>query len=251
MTDPSPDSRKILVVEDEEHIAEGLRLNLTLQGYEVAVAVTGPAALTRWRDFQPDLIILDVMLPGLDGISVLQEIRASDERLPILILSAKSAVEDRLAGLTHGVDDYMVKPFVLDELLLRVARLLTRGVWSRDREEGGPEGEADQRQSDRRLAFGPNRVNLETGEATGVDGTFRLTAQELKLMAIFAENQGKPLPRNLLLEAGWGYSRFTTTRTVDNFIVRLRKYFEPYPKQPRYFISIRSKGYQFNPDGAE
>ncbi len=249
MTDPAPDSRKVLVVEDEEHIAEGLRLNLTLQGYRVAVAATGPAALDRWRDFQPDLIVLDVMLPGLDGISVLREIRTVDERLPILILSARSAVKDRLAGLTHGVDDYMVKPFVLEELLLRVGRLLTRGTWSRPREESGPEGESDRRQPDRILTFGSNRVDLETGEVTGADGTFRLTAQELKLLTIFAKNRGKPLPRKLLLEVGWGYSRFTSTRTVDNFIVRLRKYFEPDPKQPRYFISIRSKGYQFDPDG--
>ena len=149
-------------------------------------------------------------------------------------------------GLNSGVDDYMIKPFSLEELLLRVERLLTRVSWN------DPSG------SPRRMpgpvtggpfGFGRNRVDLETGEAECAAGRMLLTEQELKLMRVFAENPGRPLSRRLLLEVGWGYSRFTSTRTVDNFIVRLRKYFEDNPKKPCHFKSIRSKGYVFDPDG--
>ncbi len=240
--------KKILIIEDDLHIAEGLGLNLSLQGYATKVAETGSAGLDVWREWKPDLIILDVMLPGVDGISVLQRIRAENEKLPILILSAKSSAEDRVTGLAHGVDDYMVKPFVLEELLLRVDRLLTRVSWNRG---GRPDAAADTAGMGDLLSFGPNTIDLETGEAVCAAGQLRLTDQELKLLTVFAENPGKALPRKLLLEVGWGYSRFTSTRTVDNFIVRLRKYFEPEPKQPRYFKSIRSKGYRFDPEGED
>lgn len=245
MTDYPHAGKRILIVEDERHIAEGLRLNLSLQGYGIDIAENGAAALAKWREWRPDLIVLDIMLPGVDGITVLREIRAEDEKLPVLILSAKSTAEDRVRGLTHGVDDYMVKPFVLEELLLRVERLLTRSAWGgADREAGGGDAGAG-----KRLVFGGNRVDLETGEAECAAGTIRLTDQEVKLLAVFAENPGRPLGRKLLLEAGWGYSRFTSTRTVDNFIVRLRKYFEKDPRSPRHFISIRSRGYLFDPGG--
>lgn len=248
MTENRHAGKKILIVEDDRHIAEGLRLNLSLQGYEAEVADTGPSGLEKWRVWGPDLIILDVMLPGMDGISVLRAIRAETEKLPVLILSAKGSAEDRVTGLTHGVDDYMVKPFVLEELLLRVDRLLTRVSWNGS---GRPDSEDDPAGIDTVLSFGSNTVDLATGEADCVAGRLRLTDQELKLLAVFAENPGKALPRKLLLEVGWGYSRFTSTRTVDNFIVRLRKYFEPEPKQPRYFKSIRSKGYLFDPEGRD
>ncbi len=234
--------KKVLVVEDELHIAEGLRLNLSLQGYTVEVAGDGAVGLDKWRSWRPDLIILDVMMPEVDGISMLQRIRAEDEKLPVLILSAKSTVEDRVEGLSHGVDDYMTKPFVLEELLLRVDRLLTRTAWYGE----GATADGEAPSAGKVLVFGPNRVDLETGEADSVVGRIRLTEQERKLLAVFADNPGKPLPRKLLLEVGWGYSRFTSTRTVDNFIVRLRKYFEEDPKTPRFFTSIRGRGYQFN-----
>ncbi len=245
MTDTPHAGKKILIVEDDRHIAEGLQLNLSMKGYAVDIAENGVSALEKWRGWRPDLIVLDIMLPEVDGLTVLREIRSADEKLPVLILSARSTAEDRVRGLTHGVDDYMVKPFVLEELLLRVERLLTRSAW------GGPDWGADGKghAADRILVFGGNRVDLETGEADCAAGTIRLTDQELKLLAVFAENPGKPLARKLLLEAGWGYSRFTSTRTVDNFIVRLRKYFEADPRSPRHFISIRSKGYLFDAEG--
>ena len=248
MAENTHSGKKILIIEDDRHIAEGLGLNLSLQGYATKIAETGSAGLDAWREWGPDLIILDVMLPGMDGISVLRRIRAESEKLPILILSAKSSAEDRVTGLAHGVDDYMVKPFVLEELLLRVDRLLTRVSWNG---AGRPGAEADAGGIGNVLSFGPNTIDLGTGEAVCAAGRLRLTDQELKLLTVFAENPGKTLPRKLLLEVGWGYSRFTSTRTVDNFIVRLRKYFETEPKQPRYFKSIRSKGYRFDPEGAD
>ncbi len=236
--------KKILIVEDEYHIAEGIRLNLSLQGYQAEMALDGAQGLSRWEVWEPDLIILDVMLPVMDGLSVLKAVREKNEKLPVLILSAKGTPEDRVQGLSCGVDDYMVKPFVLEELLLRVERLLTRVHWARAEMEESPRDA-----SGKRFRFGENEVDLETAEAVCAQGEIRLTDQELKLLSIFVENPGRPLPRKLLLEVGWGYSRFSSTRTVDNFIVRLRKYFEPEPKNPRYFKSIRSRGYLFDPGG--
>ena len=236
----STPSKNILIIEDEAHIAEGLRLNLALKGYAVMVAADGPTGLKLWKTHHPDLIVLDVMLPGIDGFSILRNIRLEDERVPILILSAKADIEDKIEGLAYGVDDYLTKPFNLDEFLLRVERLVLRGDWSK---KGGhtsamvPES----------FEFGGNHIDFTTATAVCFNGeTLRLTEQETKLLKLFVINQGKPLSRNELLEIGWSYSGKTTTRTVDNFIVRMRKYFEKNPKKPVYFKSLRSVGYIFD-----
>ena len=236
---------RILVVEDESHLAEGLKLNLTLEGYEVRIAADGSSALKTWKEWQPDLIVLDIMLPQIDGLSVLRNIRLEDERVPILILSAKVDSEHRVKGFSYGVDDYLAKPFNLDEFLLRVKRLLTRVSWSR--------GPADSKLGSisslpRIYRFGGNWIDFETLNAHGPSGRISLTEQEAKLLKLFVANRGKPLSRRKLLEIGWGYSRGTTTRTVDNFIVRFRKYFESDPKKPVYFRSLRSVGYVFDHD---
>ncbi len=231
--------RRILIIEDEDHIAEGLRLNLALQGYAVSVAADGLAGLAQWREWGPDLIVLDIMLPGMDGLTVLQTIRLEDQRLPILILSARGAPEDKIKGLSFGVDDYMAKPFNLEELLLRVDRLLTRTSW---REVDKPSPVAA---TPGIYVFGANRVNFETGVAVCQQGRVRLTAQELKLLHLFINHANKPLSRSRLLEIGWGYSKGMSTRTVDNFLVRFRKYFEENPKKPVFFKSVRSVGYMF------
>jgi DNA-binding response OmpR family regulator len=236
---------RILVVEDESHLAEGLKLNLTFEGYEVRIAADGSSALLEWKAWHPDLIVLDIMLPQIDGLSVLRNIRLEDERIPILILSAKGDSEHRVKGFSYGVDDYLAKPFNLDEFLLRVKRLLTRGSWSR--------GPADSKVSGissvpRIYRFGSNTIDFETLNAHGQSGRISLTEQEAKLLKLFVANRGKPLSRGKLLEIGWGYSRGTTTRTVDNFIVRFRKYFEVDPKKPVYFKSLRSVGYVFDHD---
>jgi DNA-binding response OmpR family regulator len=234
-------AKHILIIEDDPHIAEGIQLNLELKGYRVSIASDGPSGLKQWQEGQQDLIVLDIMLPGIDGLSILRNIRLENERIPILVLSAKGDAEDKIKGLAHGVDDYMAKPFNLDEFLLRVDRLLLRGDWSRVR-EALPHGVPDTFQ------FGGNRIFFSTATADCVGGkTIRLTEQEMKLLKLFVANQGKPLSRSELLEIGWSYTGSVTTRTVDNFVVRMRKYFEKNPRKPVHFISLRSVGYLFDP----
>jgi DNA-binding response OmpR family regulator len=236
---------RILVIEDDEHIAEGLKLNLSLQGYSVRISPNGFAGLQQWKDWRPSLIVLDIMLPGIDGLSVLQNIRLVDEQLPILILSAKAASEDKVKGLSFGVDDYLSKPFDLEEFLLRIERLLTRASWN---QQQSFETASVYSSLPRHFEFGNNKIDFETASAATPKGTIHLTEQEIKLLKLFIANKGKPLSRDRLLEIGWGYTRETTTRTVDNFIVRLRKYFEENPRNPLYFKSLRSVGYIFDPD---
>ncbi|MDQ1336669.1 MAG: two-component system, OmpR family, alkaline phosphatase synthesis response regulator PhoP [Thermodesulfobacteriota bacterium] len=236
---------RVLVVEDDGHLAEGLKLNLSLKGYEVLIAPDGISALQEWKEWRPDLIVLDIMLPGIDGLSVLRNIRLEDERMPILILSAKGGPDDRVKGFSYGVDDYLVKPFNLDEFLLRVDRLLTRGAWS----QAGPDSDENSMSSLPRIyTFGDNRVDFQTLKAHGPSGEISLTEQETRLLRLFIANRGRPLSRRNLLEIGWGYTGGTATRTVDNFMVRLRKYFEPDPKKPVHFKSLRSVGYVFDHD---
>ena len=230
--------KRILVVEDEQHIAEGLKLNLNIQGYQVKIAPDGVTGLDLWRQWHPDLIILDIMLPMIDGLSVLKQIRKDDEKLPVLILSAKGSAKDRVRGLRCGVDDYLAKPFDLDEFLLRVDRLLARTSWYAGENELPFPGEV--------YVFGENKVNFTTCKAESMAGTIDLTEQEIKLLKVFIANRGKPVSRQELLAAGWGYSSNTTTRTVDNFMVRFRKYFEADSKHPVYFKSRRSVGYIFD-----
>jgi DNA-binding response OmpR family regulator len=232
--------RKILIIEDDGHIAEGLKLNLSIKGYEVHIAQDGFDGLRQWRELGPDLIVLDIMLPGIDGISILRNIRLADERIPILILSAKAAPDDRIEGLTHGVDDYLAKPFHLEEFLLRVERLFVRESFH---EEPGIPGDSTMRA----FTFGGNRIDFVTATAVSAGGsTIRLTEQEMKLLKLLILNRGKPLTRGKLLEIGWGCSGRIASRTVDNFIVRFRKYFEKDPKNPAYFKSLRSVGYYFD-----
>jgi two-component system, OmpR family, alkaline phosphatase synthesis response regulator PhoP len=240
----SANKSRILVVEDEAHLAEGLKLNLTLKGYAVKIAADGPSALEQWKQWQPDLIVLDIMLPGIDGLSVLRNIRLEDERIPILILSARGDPDDRVKGFSYGVDDYLAKPFNLDEFLLRVKRLLTRGSWSQKKDST----QNSLSSLPRIYHFGDNRIDFQTLIAHGPSGEINLTEQEARLLRLFIANRGRPLSRRKLLEIGWGYARGTTTRTVDNFMVRFRKYFERNPKNPVYFKSLRSVGYIFDPE---
>ena len=239
-----PTKKRILVIEDEPHLAEGLKLNLSLKGYDVMIAADGISGLEKWKAWQPELIVLDIMLPGIDGLSVLRSIRLEDERIPILILSAKGDPDDRVKGFSYGVDDYLAKPFNLEEFLLRVERLLTRVSWLQTEADSNGSGLSA---LPRIYKFGGNRIDFETLTAQGQPhGEIHLTEQEAKLLKLFVANRGKPLSRSKLLEIGWGYARGTTTRTVDNFIVRFRKYFENNPQKPVYFRSLRSVGYIFD-----
>ncbi len=229
--------KRILIIEDDVHIAEGMKLNLSLQGYEVAIAPDGPSGLEAWKETAPDLIVLDVMLPRIDGLEVLRSIRSRNERIPILIVSAKGDPADKVKGLSFGVDDYLSKPFNLEEFLLRVDHLITKVTWYRDEAAEDPS---------RIYAFGGNRIDFATAIAECRSGTITLTDQEVKLLKLFIANRGKPLSRKKLLESGWGYTQGTATRTIDNFIVRFRKYFEENPQKPVYFKSRRAFGYVFD-----
>ena len=237
------EKKRVLVVEDEDHIAEGLKLNLELKGYTVRIAPDGIAALQDWKEWQPDLIVLDIMLPGIDGLSLLRNIRLEDNRIPILVLSARGDSEDKVKGFSFGVDDYLSKPFNLEEFLLRVERLLFRAA-----RYGGEGAQKVDTLFPKGLiyTFGGNRIDFGTLTAHGPFGPIQLTEQEAKILKLFIANRGKPISRSKLLAAGWGYARGTESRTVDNFIVRFRKYFEKDPKKPIYFRSLRSVGYVFD-----
>ncbi len=236
--------KRILIVEDDRHIAEGIELNLSMQGHEVRVAQNGIEGLEAWKQWCPHLIVLDLMLPGIDGMQILKNIRLEDERLPIIILSAKVEPSDKIDGFTDGVDDYLTKPFSLEEFLLRVNRLLTRDQWQR--EQGELVATELEKQSPYR--FGENSIDFANGQADCRVGVVQLTEQEIKLLKLFIVNKGIPLSRSKLLEIGWGYVKGTSTRTVDNYIVRFRRYFEENPKKPKYFKSRRSLGYVFDHD---
>jgi len=240
--------KRILIIEDDRHIAEGLELNLSLQGYAVRIAEDGSRGLRFWQEWRPHLIILDVMLPGIGGLEVLEKIRLDDQYIPILILSAKATMDDKIKGLSHGVDDYLTKPFNLEELILRVERLLIRSQWQG--ESGGSQNSGKNIKSPDSYAFGNNKIDFITSTAQCQKGLINLTEQEIKLLHLFIANRGQPLSRQILLEIGWGYSSRATSRTVDNFMVRFRKYFEEDPKNPKYFKSRRSIGYLFDPGAA-
>lgn len=229
----------ILVVEDEQHLAEGIKFNLEAEGYRVTAVGDGPAAL-KLIDEQPrgvDLVVLDLMLPGMSGYAVCESLREAGNEVPVLMLSARTLSEDRIRGFDVGADQYLQKPFELDELLAMVRNLLHRRARTRV-----PSAE---REEDEVFEFGRARINFDTFEASVGDQDLRLTHMEMKLLRYFVENQDKVISRNELLENVWGMSSTPTTRTVDNFIVRLRKYFEQDPAHPRHFLSVRGAGYRF------
>jgi two-component system alkaline phosphatase synthesis response regulator PhoP len=226
---------RILLVEDEASLRSTLKLNLELEGYAVTVAATGPEALERWRGAHFDLVVMDVMLPGLDGFTAVETMRVEGSRVPVLFLTASNAPADRLRGLRAG-DDYLGKPFDLAELLLRIANLLSRSAEQR------PVTAPSQ------YAFAGGRVDFDRFEAIGQGGArHELTQREAQLLRLLVEKAGEVVSREEILRKVWGYNVFPTTRTVDNFIVAFRKYFEPDPRQPRHFHSVRGVGYKFTP----
>ncbi len=227
--------QKILLVEDEKHLAKGLSYNLEKEGYQVTVAGDGMAALDRLEEQEFDMMILDLMLPKLGGMEVIKKVRETNIRFPVLMLTAKTTDEDRSLGLEAGADDYLAKPFHLPELLLRVQGILRRKDWYEK-----PVNDLGF------FEFGNMWVDFNTGRAKGCESEFYLTSKEVLVMNLLIANQGQVVTREELLEKVWGYNPDTETRTVDNFISRLRKYFEKKPQKPRFIITIREKGYQFN-----
>jgi DNA-binding response OmpR family regulator len=226
---------KILLVEDEETLAIGLEYNLTEEGFFVTWAKDGKEAMKYLNSEDFDLIILDIMLPYIDGFEIAEKIRKKESRLPILMLTARTTSEDKVKGLELGADDYITKPFHLKELLLRVKRMLERKTWYKKVTEDKP-----------LFKFGENEVNFETLKCTNRKNEFALTYQEAMVLKYLIDNKGKIISRKELLDKVWHLNPDIETRTVDNFIARLRKYFEVDPSNPVYIKSIRSAGYLFN-----
>ena len=235
--------RHILVVEDEKHLAAGIKYNLEAEGYRVSTVADGPAALATLEADGSDieLVILDLMVPGMSGYAVCESLRTRDKRLPVLILSARTLPEDRARGFDAGANQYLTKPFDLDELLSRARNLLA----SHSARWKEPPGEPDRIGE---LAFGNAKVSFETFEVSVGHQQVRLTQLEMSLLRYFAENEGRVIPRHELLRSVWGLSGDVNTRAPDQFIRRLRKTFEPDPAQPRHFLTIRDAGYRFVAD---
>ena len=226
----------ILLVEDEENLHEALKLNLELEGYDVTSAFDGAAALNTVNKEYFDLIILDVMLPEMDGINVAETIRISNNEVPILILSAKNSSADRVLGLKKGADDYLTKPFNLEELLLRVHKLINKNKKLQDRSTVG-----------NTYSFGDNLIDFKAQEASTKSGQkIQLSKKETMLLKLLIENKNEVVPREKILQAVWGYNVYPTTRTIDNFILNFRKYFEDDSRNPRYFHSVRGVGYKYS-----
>ncbi len=225
----------ILLVEDEEHIQETLKLNFEIEGYDVSSAYDGAEALKAMRSEYFDLIILDVMLPEIDGIAVCENIRLFNTEIPIIILSAKNSSSDRVIGLQKGADDYLTKPFDLTELLIRVRKLITKSKLISSKQ---PITEL--------YTFGKNNINFKALECINKHGNkVALTKKETMLLKLLIENKNEVVTREKILQAVWGYNVYPTTRTVDNFILSFRKYFEDDSRNPKYFHSIRGIGYKF------
>jgi two-component system OmpR family response regulator len=231
--------KHILVVEDEQHLAFGIKYNLEAEGYEVTTADDGPTALRLFEESSQgtDLVILDLMLPGMSGYAVCEALREKGSDVPVLMLSARTLVEDRIRGYDVGADQYLQKPFELEELLSMTRNLLARRAKQSPRPGGKDVGAV--------YEFGRAQVNFDTFTVTVAGETLRLTHTEMKLLRYFAENEGSVVTRAELLEHVWGLSHMPTTRTVDNFIVNLRKYFEVDPARPKHFLSVRGAGYRF------
>lgn len=225
----------ILLAEDEENLHEALKLNLELEGYEVTSAFTGSQALQKIEGEYFDLLILDVMLPDVDGISITETIRVQNNSVPILILSAKNASSDRVLGLKKGADDYLTKPFNLEELLLRVQKLIEKNKKMQEKDSVGDT-----------YQFGGHTIDFNAQEAVTKDGqTIQLSKKEAMLLKLLIENKNDVVPREKILQTVWGYNVYPTTRTIDNFILNFRKYFEEDSRNPRYFHSVRGVGYKY------
>ena len=220
--------KKILLVEDEESLINVLTLNLELENYEVDVATSGKNALTRFNESY-HLIVLDVMLPEMSGFDVCREIRKISN-VPVLFISAKGTSADRINGLKLGADDYLVKPFNLEEFLLRVAILL-------DRQKGDVVPDV--------YSFDGHVVNFKTFEIKAHGATHHLSKREMELLRLLISKKGEVVSRDLILDTIWGKEQFPTSRTIDNYILSLRKYFEKDNRNPQYFKSLRGVGYKF------
>lgn len=235
---------RILMVEDEEALALGLKFNFEQEGYEVLLAGDGPTALEMFRTADPriDLIILDLMLPGMSGYEICSAIRTVNKLVPIIVLSARTLVKDRMHAFDVGTDQYITKPFDLPELLNRIKNLLERYRTLLNDNAGNGSREAN---GTAVFEFDTVKINFQAFEVEVGDKKFSLTTLEMQLLRYFVEHEGEVLSRNKILTEVWDQSPDVTTRTIDNFVLRLRKIIEPDPTRPRYILSVRGTGYRF------
>lgn len=229
-------AERLMVVEDEEHLAEVIADNLELDGYAVEVVADGSRALERIREAPPALVVLDVMLPGVDGFTICDTLRREGRDVPILFLTARSSLDDRVRGLEIGGDDFLGKPFDLRELMLRVRAILKRSTWAQTPSTAGDV-----------LRLGDASVDFKRYVATSAGREIQLTQKEALILRCLAERAGEVVTRAEILDRVWGYAAFPTERTIDNFIVRLRRVLEPDPQAPRYIHSVRGAGYRLTP----
>jgi len=224
--------KRILVVEDDAHLADGLRINLELEGYEPVLADSGEEGLAFWRRGGIDLILLDVMLPGMDGFAFCRRIREAGDRVPVLFLTARGRDDDRIRGLETGGDDYISKPFNLRELLARIKGIFRREEWH------------SEVPSPRTLTIGDSAVDLAGLTVENPRGSFVLKEKEAMILRVLVEKAGEAVPRRTILDRVWGYDAYPTTRTVDNFILNLRKIVETDPARPRHIKTVHGVGYR-------
>jgi two-component system, OmpR family, alkaline phosphatase synthesis response regulator PhoP len=226
----------ILLVEDEENFHAALKLNLELEGYQVVSAMDGAAAIKELQNQYFDVMILDIMLPEIDGIEVLETIRVQNNGIPVLILSAKNSSADRVMGLKKGADDYLTKPFNLEELLLRVQKLIEKNKKL-----------IDKTGIEQVYSFGKNKIDFKAQEAVTKTGErVQLSKKETMLLKLLIESKNEVVTREKILQTVWGYNVYPTTRTIDNFILNFRKYFEEDSRNPQYFHSVRGVGYKYS-----
>jgi len=232
---------RILVVEDEQHLADGLRFNLEADGYEVQVVETGEAALDLLlaNGARFDVVALDVMLPGIDGFAVMSAMRQAGQFVPTLMLTARGQPEDVLRGFAAGADDYLTKPFDLAILMARIKGLLRRGEWVRATAVRPPAPPQDT------YTFGDKSVHFGQLELRVREEVFPLTLMEANLLRYLINHEGKTVSRKSMLAEVWGLHEDTDTRAIDNFMVRLRRYIEDDPKNPRHLLTVRALGYRF------
>jgi len=236
----------ILVVEDESHIAQGLRFNLESEGHSVQVTDRGEDALDRLlKDREHfDLVVLDIMLPGKDGFTVASELRAANNYIPLLMLTARSRPEDVLKGFESGADDYLPKPFNLDIMLARVGSLLRRKSWS----QASPPLSAAPAGQEETFSFSGKSVDFQKLQLRKRDQVLQLTLMEMELLRYLIRHSGRPVSRKEILEEVWDLKEDTDTRAIDNFIVRLRRYIEDEPEKPKHLLTVRGLGYEFVPE---
>jgi DNA-binding response OmpR family regulator len=240
---------RVLVVEDEAHLAQGLRFNLEAEGYAAEVVGDGEAAterlLAKKEDF--DLVVLDIMLPGKDGFSVVSELRAARNYVPVLMLTARGRPEDVLKGFAAGADDYLAKPFDLSILLARLQGLLRRSQWIRGGHaaQGEARGDAKDVGDFGTFSFGGKTINFGALELQSGESKIHLTLMESELLRHLVRNDGKVVSRKQILEEVWGLHEDTDTRAIDNFVVRLRRYIEDDPGKPCHLLTVRGVGYRF------